>query len=317
VVKKIVPKDLSEIFNFSRTRLFELFAYTNFLRERHKKDQVRLCANVNVKSGGCPEDCSFCAQSARYKTPSPIYPMLSSEEIVVRLQKAWERGAKEAAIVTSGKGKLKKRELETLKEALKSIKKRSPISRCASLGLLDEDTLYELKKAGLQRYNHNLETSKRFFPKICTTHSYEEKIKTIKSAKKIGLKVCCGGIFGVGESPEDRIELALTLKELEVDSVPLNFLDPRPGTPLQSQNQLTPLECLKIIALFRLVLPEKDILVCGGREVNLRDLQCMIFMAGANGIVLGDYLTTKGRQPKDDLKMLEDLGLKPMSLNKF
>ena len=223
-------------------------------------------------------------------------------------------GAREFSIVASGTKIEKGKDVDTLVETLESMKGSVGMERCASLGILSREVLERLKESGLESYHHNLETSRGFFPNVCATHEYDEDVEAIRAAKEIGLYVCSGGIFGLGESWEDRIELAHTLKGLDVDSIPVNFLNPRPGTPLEHARNLTPVECLKIIALIRLTLPAKDVVICGGRSVNLRDLQPLIFAAGANGMMIGNYLTTPGRDPLEDLKMLEDLGLRPRGL---
>jgi biotin synthase len=220
-------------------------------------------------------------------------------------------GAHEFSIVTSGRSP-SRRDIESICEAIERLKESAPLVRCASLGQLNDEKAAKLKAAGLESYHHNLETSRRFFPQICSTHDYEKRLETVRVAKRHGFSVCCGGIFGMGEADEDRVELAFTLKELDVDSVPLNFLNPIPGTRLQDQPPLSPLKILAIIAVYRLVLPRKNILVCGGREVNLRDLQSFMFLAGANGTMLGHYLTTRGRPPEADLQMVDDLGLEPI-----
>ena len=186
-----------------------------------------------------------------------------------------------------------------------------PIRTCASLGILDKEDLKILKEAGMTRYHHNLETARSHFGNICTTHSYESRVDTIRAAREVGLSICSGGIFGIGETDEQVLELALTLKDLDVDAVPINFLIPIPGTPLASIEGITPLRCLKIIALFRYVLPQKDIYVCGGREANLKSLHPFIFYAGASGIMTGNYLTTKGRRLEDDLDLLKQLSFLP------
>jgi len=185
------------------------------------------------------------------------------------------------------------------------------MERCASIGMVGKKTLKRLKDAGPESFHHNLETSRSFFPNICTTHNYDDDVVAVRRAKELGLYVCCGGIFGLGEAWSDRVELAATLKELDVDSIPVNFLNPRPGTPLEGAKNLTPRDCLMIIAILRLMMPDKDIVVCGGRDTNLRDMQALIFTAGANGMMIGDYLTTPGRDSAADLKMIEDLGLSP------
>ncbi len=304
----------SEALRFSalpESAIFDILQVTDRIRAFHKGNEVNICAIVNAKSGLCKEDCSFCAQSVKYSTGVNEYPILSPENIAGAAMEAEGFGAREFSIVTSGTRIEKEKDISALEEALKSMSNASSVERCASLGIMSKDTLKRLKAGGLQSFHHNLETGRSFFPKVCTTHKYDEDVNAIRAAKELGLYVCSGGIFGLGEAWEDRIELAETLRELDVDSVPVNFLNPRPGTPLEGASYLTPLTCLKIIALLRLMLPVKDIVVCGGRQVNLRDLQPLIFAAGANGMMAGNYLTTPGRDPKEDLRMLSDLGLKP------
>jgi biotin synthase len=218
---------------------------------------------------------------------------------------------REFSIVTSGKTLKKPEEIDLVLEAVTRLREEGRVLRCASLGVLPQEVLARLKEAGLTKYHHNLEVARSFFPRICTTHDYDEDIATVRAAKELGLKVCSGGLFGLGESPEQRIELAETLRDLEVDAVPINFLNPIPGTPLAHQPALPAVECLKIIALYRLMMPDRDIYICGGRETNLRDLQSWIFMAGANGMMVGNYLTTSGRNIDLDLAMIRDLGLIP------
>jgi len=200
--------------------------------------------------------------------------------------------------------------LEVISTSLREMKEKLPINRCVSLGIMDMESLRVLKDSGLQCYHHNLETARSFFSQVCTTHDYDEDVEAIQVAKELGFRVCCGGIFGLGESWEQRVELAFTLKELDVDSIPINFLSPIKGTRMEGANHLTPMECLKIIALYRCVHPKRDITICGGREVNLRNLQSIMFLAGANGTMMGNYLTTSGRPPEDDLTMIRDLGLR-------
>lgn len=300
----------------SNDRIYEILAVTEKVRRHHKGTEVNLCSIVNAKSGLCKEDCSFCAQSVKYNTGIKEYPMVPAETIVDAAVKAESTGAREFSIVTSGTKIEKEKDVSVLLETLRSMKETVGMERCASLGILKKEVLESLKENGLESYHHNLETSESFFPNICTTHRYEDDIEVIKTAKELGFYVCSGGIFGLGESWEDRIELAETLKKLEVDSIPVNFLNPRPGTPLEGAKNLTPIDCLKIIAALRLMMPVKDIVICGGRHVNLRDLQPLIFAAGANGMMIGNYLTTPGRDPQADTQMLKDLGLKPRGVDK-
>lgn len=291
--------------------IYALLAVTERVRRHHLGVEVNLCSIVNAKSGLCKEDCSFCAQSVKYSTGAAEYPMSAPEKIVGAAIEAASFGAREFSIVTSGTAIEKERDITALTEALASMKEGVEMERCASLGILTRETLIKLKEAGLESYHHNLETGRSFFPQVCTTHDYDRDVEVVRTAKELGFHVCSGGIFGLGEGWEVRIELFETLRELKADSVPINFLNPRPGTPLEDAKNLTPIECLKIIALGRLMLPKTDIVVCGGRQTNLRDLQPLIFAAGANGMMIGNYLTTPGRAPEDDLQMIRDLGLRP------
>jgi biotin synthase len=289
---------------------FQLLYQANRLREHYFGDTVHFCSIINAKSGLCTEDCSFCAQSVHHDTAIPVYPMVDADEIVAGAQNAEKIGSGCFGIVTSGSSAGKGSELDNIRDALRRIRKETDIRPACSLGMIDQETAHSLKQAGMTRYHHNLETSRSFFPSVCTTHDYEQDVETIRAVKAAGLEVCCGGIFGLGETPEQRVEFAFTLKELEVDSVPINFLNPIPGTRLEHADHLTPMACLRIIALFRFVLPDRRISVCGGRENNLRDLQSWMFLAGASGTMIGNYLTTTGRTPDIDRQMIKDLGLR-------
>jgi biotin synthase len=288
-----------------------LMAHATVLRNLFKGRVIDLCSVVNAKSGRCTEDCVFCAQSAHHKTDVKTYPLLDAGELVKSAHQAHQSGANRFGLVTSGKGITSTEELDTVSEALEEISQKTDLTPCASLGVLTDEQIGVLCAAGLKRYHHNLETAESFFPEICSTHSYQERVKTVRLAQEAGLEVCSGALFGLGESEDQRIELAFALKELNVDSIPLNFLNPVPGTPLEKCSPLDPLEMLKIISLFRFVLPQKDIRVCGGREVGLRTLQPLMYVAGANGTMLGNYLTTSGRSPEVDLQEIHDLGLVP------
>ncbi|GIX07926.1 MAG: biotin synthase [Candidatus Poribacteria bacterium] len=287
-----------------------LMAWANRIRRRFRGDQVHLCSIVNAKSGGCPEDCIFCAQSVHYQTGIKTYPFLDREAILQAAQRAKENKAQALGIVAAWRGLKEGRLLDEVCQRIRELSESGTVRADASLGILESPTVAKrLKEAGLVAYNHNLETARSYFPKICSTHTYEDRVRTIRYLKEAGLKVCSGGIIGMGESRQQRVELAFELRELDVDFVPLNFLHPIPGTPLENAHDLTPMECLKTIAVFRLVLPDKEILVAGGREHNLRDLQAMMFYAGASATMVGHYLTTTGRAAEDDLRMIEDLGL--------
>jgi biotin synthase len=300
--------DARRILNANGADLSFLIAGAHRLRETYTNGKIHLCAILNAKSGRCAENCAFCAQSAHAKTAAPVYPLKSRAEIVDGALAADAAGARCYGIVTSGTRVNPGAEFEELLAAIREIKTRTAIPPSASLGILDAETASALAKAGCATYHHNLETARSFFPQICTTHDYEEDVATIRVAKASGMQVCCGGLFGLGESPAQRIELALTLRELEVDSVPINFLNPVEGTRLEGLRQLSPLDCLRIVVMFRYLLPDKRISVCGGRESNLRELQSWIFMAGADGMMVGNYLTTSGRDLALDHQMLMDLG---------
>lgn len=303
----LTREEALEILSAQGANLGFILAGAQLLRERSFGRKVQACAIVNAKSGRCAENCAFCAQSSHHHTDAPVYPLKSAGEIVAEARKAAAFGAHCFGIVTSGSRVNPGREFDELLAAIREIRETTSIHPSASLGILDGETARALFDAGCVTYHHNLETARSFFPRICTTHNYEEDIATVRVAKAAGLRVCCGGILGLGESPEQRLELALTLRELEVDSVPLNFLNPIAGTPLAGSAYLTPLDCLRAIALFRYLLPKTSLRVCGGREHNLRDLQSWIFLAGADGVMIGNYLTTSGRKLDDDLRMFRDL----------
>lgn len=306
---KLKKDEALSILKLHEPDIFFLLAEANKVKYHFKGNVVNFCSIINAKSGKCSEDCTFCAQSAHNKATVDVYPLLPSEKIVECALKSFQSGAREFGIVTSGKGIKTDKDIEEIAKAIAVIKENSWGVRCASLGILSTETLLKLKEAGLEFVHHNLETSENFFPKVCTTHKYEERIKHVKNVKNLGLKLCSGGIFGIGEGDEDRVDLAFTLKELNVDSIPLNFLNPIEGTPAADNLPLHPMKILKIIAMFRLINPMVNIRVCGGREKNLRSLQPLIFIAGANGALIGNYLTTIGRPPEEDLDMISDLGL--------
>lgn len=280
------------------------------LREKAFGNKVSLCSITNAKSGACAEECKFCAQSATFKgTQAPVYGMKSADKIVADAKMAAQSGATEFSIVTSGRGMTKERELDTMVEALKRIHQETQLESCASLGLMKTEDLKRLKDAGMVNYHHNIETSRSYFPNIVTSHTFDDEVGSLKNAKELGFRICSGGILGMGESLDQRVEFAFNLKEIQPDSIPLNFLNPRPGTPLAHLNDLTPLDCLKSISMVRMTLPKTELFVCGGREVNLKEMQDKMFDAGASGTMLGNYLTTRGSEPQDDLQMIQKLGL--------
>jgi biotin synthase len=287
--------------------LFGLFSAAGEIRERFRKNRVDLCSIINAKSGACSEDCSYCAQSSQSKAEIPVHPLLKEHEVMDKAREAKEAGVRRFCIVTSGR-KAGARELREIASIVKKVRGLGLLP-CATLGLLDKDELTMLRDSGLERYHHNLETSKGFFPRICSTHTYRDKLKTIGAAKVAGLSVCSGGIFGLGETWEDRIDMALALRELDVDSVPVNFLIPVNGTPLGNAAPLHPFEALKIISLYRFMLPDKAVRVCGGRRQILGEFNSMVFMAGADALLTGNYLTTTGTSYEDDLRLIRQYGL--------
>jgi len=305
----IGAEDALAVLSLPQPDLWRLLDITEGVRRRFKGDGVRLCSIVNAKSGLCSEDCSFCSQSRRSKADIRKYPLIGEEEMVRAAREAKARGAREFSIVSSGLAMRNRGELERVGNAIERIRSEVGIETCVSLGTLSAEDVSYLLSRGLRSLHHNLETSRSFFPSMCTTHDYEEDVRAVREAKAAGAWVCCGGIFGIGEKDLDRVELAMTLRELSVDSIPVNFLNPVPGTPVEGRRELTPFDCLKIIAMMRLVHPRREIIVCGGREVNLRDLQSLMFAAGATGTMAGNYLTTAGRPAEDDIRMIRDLGL--------
>jgi biotin synthase len=286
--------------------IFDLFASANKIRQHFKGNIIGLCSIANAKSGACPEDCSFCAQSSRSKAEIEVYPLLSKEIVIQKAMEVKDFAIKRFSIVTSGR-KVSRKNLAEIAEMISEISKLG-ILPCASLGLLNAEELLMLKSAGLDRYHHNLETSKGFFPRICSTHTFSDKIKTIEAAKSAGLSACSGGIFGMGETWQDRIDMAFSLKELDVDSVPINFLIPVKGTALAHRKCLHPFDALKIVSIYRFILPQKEIRICGGRIQILGEFNSMLFLAGADGMISGNYLTTQGRNPKDDLRLIQTYG---------
>ncbi|MCX5828177.1 MAG: biotin synthase BioB [Deltaproteobacteria bacterium] len=289
---------------------FGLMAAASEIRDYFKGKAISFCGIVNAKSGRCSEDCAFCAQSAHYKTNIQAYPLKKADEIIAAAQRARTAGAEMFGIVTSGKGIKSKKEWAEIFRAIEGICSLGVLP-CASLGIITGERARALKDAGLFRYHHNLETSRSYFRNICTTHEYDEDIETVRTAINAGLSVCSGGLVGLGEGMSHRIELALTLRELAVDSVPINILTPIKGTPLGGRPPLPPLEILITIALFRFLLPDRDIRLCGGKEKSLRQLLPLAVVAGSNAFMTGHYLTTPGRDPELDVEMIRDMGFMP------
>lgn len=265
----------------------------------NRQDRFSLCSIVNAKSGACSEDCRFCTQSAHFSTETPVYPLLSRDEIVAAAQQAKDNGASRFSLVTSGRG-ASPREVEALAERISAIRAQVDIKVCGSFGILAADDLGQLREAGMDRYHHNLESSRQFFPSMCSTHSFEERVATIQAAQSVGLSVCSGGIIGLGEDEGDRISMATSLAELGVDSVPINILIPLAGTPLADIKPLAVEEILRAIAIFRLLAPKVPVRLAAGRESALGDFLSAAFLAGADAMMIGGYLTQRGRTPEQD-----------------
>ena len=269
--------------------------------------QAFTCGIVNAKSGRCQENCAFCAQSAHHRTDAPVHPLLDREEMLRRAERLSCAGADYMGMVTSGTGP-DARDFDNLCEIAAAVRKLFGLKLCASLGLLDREQALRLKQAGFASYHHNLETAASFYPEICSSHPYRLRVETVRAAKAAGLRTCAGGIFGIGENWEQRIELSALLRELDVDSIPANFLTAVPGTPLEHTPPLEPGEALAILAMLRLMHPGRDIVVCGGRTACLGRYDTLIFAAGANGMMIGDYLTTRGGALAADRELLDVLG---------
>jgi biotin synthase len=298
------PGEAARLAALPEDETVDLFHFAHGItRHFRKAGPPVLCAILNAKSGFCSEDCAFCAQSARHRTGIETFPLVPPERMAERAAEMAERGATRFSIVTSGVA-LNERERDRVARGVRLIRERTDLAVCASVGMLSEESAGILKESGVTTYHHNLETARSFFHRICTTHAYEEDVETVRIAKKAGLRTCSGGILGLGEGWAERLELAFTLRDLGVDGVPVNFLNPVPGTAMAGRPLLPPLEALKCISLFRFILPGREILVCGGREVTLRDYQSWIFLAGASGLMIGNYLTTAGRNIETDLDMI-------------
>lgn len=276
------------------------------VRKHYFGKKVKLNMIINAKSGLCPEDCGYCSQSIVSTAPIPKYSMLDKETLLAGAREALARQAGTYCIVASGKGPTE-RELDQVVEAVKEIRQTMPLKICACLGILRKGQAERLAEAGVHRYNHNLNTSKSNYPSITSTHTYDQRVETVEKAKAVGLSPCSGIIVGMGETYEEIVEMALALRELDADSIPINFLNAIPGTPMETAGRTEPMKALKVLALFRFICPSKEIRVAGGREVNLRTLQPLALYA-ANSIFVGDYLTTKGQDVTTDHHIIEDLG---------
>jgi biotin synthase len=309
----VTRQEGSWLFNLETTAdILDLLGWANRIREHFKGNKIHLCSIVNVKAGGCSENCRFCSQSAAYQTDSPRYGLIESEPVLEAASEATRNGVTALGLVAAWRGLEEGPVLDEICERLDTLRRSGKARPDASLGIIKSQAVADrLKGAGLECYNHNLESSRQYFPQVCTTHSYDERVQTIRHLKQAGIKICSGGILGMGETREDRCELAFSLKDLGAHIIPINILNPMPGTPFADRAPLPPFEVLKSIACFRFILPRQEIMIAGGRTVNLRDLQSMIFMAGASALMVGNYLTTLNQPVEKDLQMLKDLGLDP------
>ncbi|MBT89773.1 MAG: biotin synthase BioB [Spirochaetales bacterium] len=289
-----------------KDKILELTTLARKVTLKYKGDGVFLRSIVSAKTGDCSEDCSFCSQSVHFSSPISKHSFLDPDEVLQAALESEKMGAFDFCIVIAVKGP-NKQQFEKILESIDLIKKNTKLEIGCSLGSLTQDQARGLANAGVWRYNHNIETCKEFFPNICSTHTYEDRANTARLVKEVGMELCCGGIIGMGETVKQRIQLAFEIKDLDPHTVPMNFLNPRPGTPLGHLKPLPSLEAIKTIAIFRLIMPDKVLMSGGGREVTLGDLQSMGLMAGSNGMIIGNYLTTVGRDPKEDLKMIKDL----------
>jgi biotin synthase len=295
-----------ELTELPKDQIPDLISLARKVTLKYKGDGVFLRSIISAQTGNCPEDCAFCSQSAYYDTEVTAHPLMAAERILKAAQQAERLGAMDFCIVISAKGPTP-RIFKKVLEAVDLLRVNTNLKIGCSLGSLTEEQAFILKEHGVWRYNHNIEACRSYFPKVCTTHTYDDRVRTAKLVKKVGMNLCSGGILGMGESVRQRVELAFEIRELEPSWVPINFLNPRPGTPFGDLPMVSPFEAVKTISIFRLVLPDKILMTAGGREVTLRDLQAMGLLAGANAMILGNYLTTSGRPPEEDLRMLDDL----------
>jgi len=292
--------------------IHDLLAWANRIRTHFKGNRIHLCSIVNAKAGSCSENCRFCAQSSFYQTGSPKYGFIDPEPVQEAAEEANRNGVTAVGLVAAWKGLGEGPILDEVCERVRELKASGKTRPDVSLGIIKSQRVADrLKEAGVECYGHNLESSRRFFPETCTTHSYDDRLETIRYLKKAGIKICSGGIIGMGETREDRCDLAFSLKAIGANVVPINILNPIKGTPFEDNPPLPVLEILKTIACFRFILPRQEIMIAGGRTINLRDAQSMIFLAGASALMVGNYLTTLNQAVEKDLQMLKDLGLDP------
>jgi biotin synthase len=292
----------------SHEKIGELVERAWAVRQENFGDSTDMCSLVNAKSGGCAEDCGFCAQSRYAEADTPMHAMMEPEQILEHARAAEAAGAHRFCMVTQGQG-LSKRDFEKIVEGAKLVSEHTNLKRCASIGHMSGERAKRLREAGIQRVHHNVESSRSYYPEVSTTVRYEGRIRTIDAVKEAGLETCVGGILNLGESPRQRVEMAFELSELEPDSVPINLLNPRDGTKFGGRSLMDPWDVVKWVAIFRLIIPGALFRLCGGRVENLGELQPLAVKAGLNGVMMGNFLTTLGAEPEDDRAMFEELGL--------
>jgi len=304
--QSLTADEVQSILDCPDVELPALLAATYRVRHRYWGNEVQLYSLRNAKSGLCPEDCGYCSQSKVSDAEIPKYRWNDEATLLENARIAAENKSRTYCIVASGRGPTD-REVEHVAGVVRKIKQTYPLNVCCCLGLLTPDQARTLADAGVDRVNHNLNTSERYYPEICSTHTYADRMETLRVVRDAGMELCSGGIVGMGERQSDIVELALALRDLKVESIPVNFLHPIDGTPLEKREDLDPRYCLKVLCLFRLTNPESEIRIAGGRELQLRWLQPMGLYA-ANSLFVSDYLTTKGQTPEDDYRMIKDMG---------
>lgn len=304
--EQLTKEEAAEVLHAADEDLLDLLHAAYRVREQHFGRKVQLYLLMNAKSGLCPEDCGYCSQSKVSEAEIPRYNLLNREELLAGAKAAVERQATTYCIVISARGP-NEREMAAVEQLIPEIKEKYPLKICACLGLLTPEQAERLKACGVDRVNHNLNTGEEHYKEICTTHTYQDRVDTLHAVSDAGMEICSGGIVGMGEKPTDVVDMAIELRELGAHSIPVNFLNPIEGTPLEGQSELTPSYCLKVLAMFRLVNPDREIRIAGGREMHLRSLQPLGLYA-ANSIFVGDYLTTKGQVPEADYAMIRDMG---------
>ena len=303
---KVTRDEALAILQSNDDEILDLMSAAFRLRQRYFGKTVQLYFLMNAKSGLCPEDRTYCSQSKISDAEIPKYNILSRDKLLDGARLAAEQGAKTYCIVISARAP-SEREISAVETIVPEIKQQYDLDICACLGLLDDDQAQRLRAAGVNRVNHNLNTSESHYSEICTTHTYQDRIETLQAVSRAGMEMCSGGIIGMGEADEDVVDMAISLRDLGVHSVPLNFLNPIDGTPLAGTDDLTPMYCLKALAMYRFVNPKPELRIAGGREIHLGNLQSLALYA-ANSVFVGDYLTTQGQAPEEDYRMVEELG---------